>query len=127
MNCPVLLLEDDPVLRDLLEAVLTDDGHEVRVYGSRDLLFAAARDVPAALAVVDFWGRSHQALADEERADVVRLARAVPTILVTARTWATSASAADLGLVALVRKPFDVDELTTVVTEALEDGAAGAA
>ncbi|MDP8910396.1 MAG: hypothetical protein M3N47_15055 [Chloroflexota bacterium] len=118
----VLLLEDDPIVRDLMTDVLTDGGHGVLPCGSFQHVLDVAADTPEAVAVVDFWGDSHQALADEERADLVRLARAVPTILVTARAWATAAISADLGLAALVRKPFDVDELATVVAGALESG-----
>jgi len=120
MTHTVLLLEDDPVIHELLDAVLTDEGHDVRPCGSREQLLAAARDVPASLAVVDFWGDSHERLADHERADVVQLARAVPTVLVTARTWANADVADDLGLVSLVRKPFDIDDLCAVVADALD-------
>ncbi len=116
----VLLLEDDPIVRDLLTDVLTDGGHEVLPCSSFQHLLDVAADAPEAIAVVDFWGESHQVLADEERADVVRLTRAVSTILVTARTWAEDGMAQALGLRALIRKPFDVDDLVTVVNEALE-------
>ncbi len=118
----VLLLEDDPILRHLLECVFTDDGHRVQVCESPEQLLEAAATTPGALAVTDFWGDSHQILADDERAQVFQLARTVPTILVTARTWASTVRAQDVGLAALVRKPFDVDELCAVVSGALDGG-----
>ncbi len=120
MTRTILLLEDDPIVRHLLDAVLTDEGHDVRPCGSRDQLLAAARDMPVSLAVVDFWGRSHERLADDERAELVQLARTVPTVLVTARAWASVEAAGNLGLVAMVPKPFDVDDLCAVVADALD-------
>ena len=119
-NSDVLLLEDDPIIRTLLEYVFADDGHSVQVCESREELLEVAASTPTALAVSDFWGDSHESLADDERAQIVQLARTVPTILVTARTWANSVTAEDVGLAALVRKPFDVDELCAVVSGALE-------
>ncbi len=121
-NGNVLLLEDDPIIRSLLEFVFADDGHSVFVCESREELLEAAVTTPGALAVTDFWGDSHQTLADHERAQVVQLARAVPTILVMARTWASEQVAQEVGLLAVVRKPFDVDGLAALVSDALDGG-----
>ncbi len=120
MSGTVLLLEDDPGLRDLLEAVLTDDGQDVRPCESPEQLLRVAAESPAALALVDFWGESHRALSDAEREQVTALGRAVPTIMITARAWALSETAASLGLVALVPKPFDMDDLVALVSAALD-------
>ena len=116
----ILLLEDDPLIRDLVEAVLGDDGYDVLVCRSFGQLLARAAEVPGALAVTDFWGRSHETLSDEEREQVEQLARTVPTIMVTARTWVRTTAPADLGLMALVGKPFDIDDLAGVVTASLQ-------
>ena len=125
---PVLLLEDDPMIRDLLEAILSDEGHVVRSFCSREQLVSAAREAPGALALVDFWGTSHQVLSDDERREVVALARAVPTVLVTGRTWARHETAEGLGCVAVIEKPFDVDEVVGVVSSwVAEVGAMSAA
>ncbi len=118
-SVPILLLEDDPLIRDLLEAVLSDEGHEVRACSSRDQLLTAASSLPGALAVVDFWGTSHRDLSDDERQEVVDLAQAVPTILVTGRTWAEHEVADDLGCVAIIGKPFDVDQVVEVVSSSV--------
>ncbi len=127
MAKPVLLLEDDPMIRDLVEAVLADEGHEVVICSSLDHLMDAAAQSPDALALSDFWGDSHQELSGEERDQIERLARAVPTVLVTARTWASTTPAADLGLVAVVPKPFDVGHLSDLVTSSLAQIQAGGA
>ncbi len=116
----VLLLEDDAILRKLLRDILSDDGHHVQVCDSPRQVLDMAAEAPGACAVVHFWGHSHRHLADDERADLVQLSGAVPTVLMTARTWAEDEGADSLGLLALVRKPFDPDAMTTILREALE-------
>src|SRR3712207_163395 len=115
MCVPILLLEDDPMIRDLLQSVLSDEGHDVRAHASRDQLMSAASALPGALAVADFWGTSHQVLSDEERREIMDLARTVPTIIVSGRGWMRTTRAEDLGAVALMVKPFDIDDLCTLV------------
>jgi len=111
----VLLLEDDNSVRDLLALILAQDGHDVRSCESADEIRDLAAANPDALAVVDFWGNSHTTLATEERDLLTDFAHAVPTVLVTGRTWASEAVAHELGLAALVQKPFDVAEVSEVV------------
>lgn len=111
----VLLLEDDAGIRDLLALVLADDGHDVRPCESAEEIVDLAATTPDALAVVDFWGTSHATLATDERDQLTDLAQAVPTVLVTGRGWASEETAREIGLAALVRKPFDVAEVSEVV------------
>jgi DNA-binding response OmpR family regulator len=106
-----LVLEDDPTIRELIEAVFEDEGFETRRCASPEEAVKLVGESASTLLVADFWGASHTDLASDEREQIVRLAETVPTILVTGRTWAGRLEAADLGLVALVRKPFDIDEL----------------
>ena len=116
----VLVVEDDPDVRELLELVLTADGHRVVVCATPEQVLERAYGMPGALAVVDFWGRSHQSLAADERDELARLARAVPTILVTGRVWADRETGEELGLVGLVKKPFDVFDLAARVSRVAE-------
>ena len=111
----VLLLEDDAGIRDLLALVLADDGHDVRPCESAEEIVDLAATTPDALAVVDFWGTSHATLAADERDVLTDFAHAVPTVLVTGRDWASEEMAEEIGLAALVRKPFDVAEMSEVV------------
>ena len=65
--------------------------------------------------MVDFWGTSHATLATDERELLTDFAHTVPTVLVTGRGWASDEMAEEIGLAALVRKPFDVAEMSEVV------------
>ena len=116
----ILLLEDDPDIRGLLECVLTADGHRVDICTTPEQVIERAGGAPGALAVVDFWGRSYRSLAADERDEIARLARAVPTILVTGRDWANREAPDGLGLVAIFAKPFDVYDLAARVSLAVE-------
>ena len=50
-----------------------------------------------------------------EREQIMALARLVPTVLASGRAWAAEVSAAELGLAALLPKPFDLQALLDVV------------
>ena len=123
----VLVLEDDRDVRELLELVFTADSHRVAVCETPEEVVDRAAGMASALAVVDFWGRSHRVLDADERDELVRLARTVPTILVTGRVWAERQSSEELGLVALVKKPFDVFDLAARVACLVERRGAGLA
>jgi two-component system phosphate regulon response regulator PhoB len=115
MGASVLLLEDDAAIRELLEIALADDGHNVHVCESPEQVIHRAREIRQALAVVDFWGESQLVLTEEERAEVVRLADAVPTILVTGRRWAEHHPAGDLGVLDIIGKPFDLAKVSGLI------------
>lgn len=116
----VLILEDDPDVRELLEHVFTVEGHRVEVCATPDQILDRAGETPGAVAVVDFWGGGHRTLAPDEREELVRFARAVPTILITGRVWADRETGDGLGLLAIVKKPFDVFELAARVSRLME-------
>lgn len=116
MRSSVLVLEDDPLIRELLGIVLGEDGHDVRFCESPEQVVRFGAESSRCLAVADFWGRSHAELVDDERAEVFRLAQTVPLILVTGREWARNyPSPDDLGVLAIVPKPFSVVDLTGMV------------
>ena len=115
MSPTVLLFEDDASIRDVLQVMLTDDGHTVSVCDTPAQVRLLGAQTPSVLAVVDFWLESQAVLSDRDRAELLHLTSVVPTILVTARGWASRYGDGDLGLLAIVRKPFDVAELSTVV------------
>ena len=121
MGNVVLLLEEEPLIRDLVGKALTDAGCRVVACDSFGHLIRAADEWPGAVVVADFWGASDLALDAEERAQVAYLAMTAPTILLMGRPWAGEAMADGLGLVAVVRKPFRLNDLGLCVTRTLRD------
>src|ERR671933_311864 len=92
----VLLLEDDPALRGLLEEALTSEDLDVRVCDSFATLRDAAEARGGELVVADFWGGAQRELDDAARQQI-----------------------RGLGVRALIRKPFDLEELLQTVEDAL--------
>jgi len=121
MGNVVLLLVEERLIRELVGKVLTDAGCRVVACDSFGHLVRAADESPGAVVVADFWGASDRALDAEERAQVAYLAMTAPTILLTGRPWAGEAMAEELGLVAVVRKPFRLNDLCLCVTQTLRD------
>jgi DNA-binding response OmpR family regulator len=114
MPARVAVFDDDASVLRLLQEIL--EGEEYSVVVCRSLLEvhqAAVRG--ASLAIVDSWGPGHLSLEQPERDQIVALARLVPTVLVSGRSWAARVSAAELGLIALVPKPFDLLLLLDIV------------
>jgi DNA-binding response OmpR family regulator len=119
----VLLFEDHWQLREVLQQVLTDEGYTVSLCPSREDVLAGAAHSDGCVALVDAWGGSFHTLVADERAEIVELARAVPTVMLTARPWAATVSAEELGLAKLATKPVDVWELSAALRHAARRGA----
>jgi two-component system nitrogen regulation response regulator GlnG len=116
-----LLLEDDVALRDLLLEAFAGEDVQVRICDSFAEVRKLARQHAADLIVADFWGGSQRTLPESDRDDIRELGSYLPVILLTGRTWASETSAQELGAHALIRKPFDLDELLRTVETAVGD------
>jgi DNA-binding response OmpR family regulator len=114
-----LLLEDDVALRDLLLEAFAGEDIEVRICDSFAEVRKLARERDADLIVADFWGGSQRTLPQSDRDDIRELGSYLPVILLTGRTWASETNAEELGAHALIRKPFDLDELLRTVETAV--------
>jgi two-component system nitrogen regulation response regulator GlnG len=116
-----ILLEDDPALRDLLVEALTGEGFDVHASDSFDEARHAAARREADIVVADFWGGSQRTLPDSDRDEIRELCSYLPVILLTGRSWAADTTAEELGARALIRKPFDLDDLLRTVEAAVPD------
>jgi DNA-binding response OmpR family regulator len=115
----VLLLEDDRALRGLLQEALTIEGFNVMTCETFQEIRDAAQKHEADIIVADFWGGSQRTLPDNERQEIVQLGSFLPVVLLTGRTWAADITARELGARAVIRKPFDLDNLLSAVDAAL--------
>lgn len=119
----VLLLEDDLSLRGLLIEALAGEGFDVQACDSFPQIRNAAAEGQGDVVVADFWGVSQHTLPDAERQEIRQLGALVPLVLLTGRSWAVNMSARDLGAGALIRKPFDLDELLQTIERVLTETA----
>lgn len=111
----VLLVEDDAVLASLVMEALALDGHQaVHVRGPDEALALASRGVWDAF-VVDAFG-AHLEPDAEYRATLKQLAARGRVVVTTGRAWATPAAASDLGADAVLTKPYDLSELSDMLS-----------
>lgn len=115
---PVLVVDDDIALRQLIAAILTDEGYEVTTaHHGRAALEALEGGLTPGLIVLDM--RMPEMDGQEFCAELVRRGLTYPVLLMTAgrdedHPEATARSSAS------IRKPFDIDEFASVVRQLLE-------
>jgi DNA-binding response OmpR family regulator len=104
----VLVIESDPSIGGLLAELLADEGHVSDGATTPDEGLARARAAPWDACVTDGFSDDLTAVA---RAYLDDLGSCCPVILLSARSWARWARPADLGVAAVVPKPFVLDDL----------------
>ncbi len=111
----VLFAEDDPTLASIVVDLLNEEMHEVNHVADLGAAYAEMPNGAWDLFIIDVPPRSSSRLdpADEEM--LRRLAQHGPVILATGRPWATRLRAEDLGLSAILPKPYDLDNLLNTI------------
>jgi nitrogen regulation protein NR(I) len=118
-SAKVLLVEDDPGIRDTLQRVLASEGHEVVVEKRGDDGLTRASQTPFNVVITDLRlpGLNGLELVQQLHAARPRL----PIILITAYgTTKTAIEATKLGAYDYVLKPFDIPEMLALVAKAAD-------
>ncbi len=115
----ILVVDDEPSLRDLLTIMLRREGHEVLTAENRATAAEALARGPVSMVITDLK------LPDGDGIELLRHVKAASpstiVIVITAFGSAQTAVAAlKLGAHDYLTKPFDIDELKIVVRNALE-------
>ncbi len=115
----ILVIDDEPSLREVLTVLFEQEGHLVETAGSVEEARQRLADSSYDLILCDLM------MPDGSGLDLLREARSVDpaatVIMMTAFTSTKSAiEAMRLGAHDYIPKPFDVDELKVVVQRALE-------
>ena len=121
MNDPrpkLLVVDDEAAQRELLKAVLTDEGYEVFEAEGGQAAIAALEAIPFDLVILDLR------LEDTDGVSVLEQIRQrnadLPALMITAyATVPTAVSAMKLGAVDYLTKPVDLEELKLVVARTL--------
>jgi CheY-like chemotaxis protein len=129
----VLIVEDDPVLGDLVQTILVDEGYTASVLGASllarvapDALQAAVGRLEPDCVLLDSGGRGSVDAPWSEAAWLHNRARPVPVLMFTADDRAkreardgTSARSRAAAYFAVLDKPFDLDEFIATVARAV--------
>jgi DNA-binding NtrC family response regulator len=115
-----LVLEDDVALRDLLLETFASENFEVRTCETFEEVRDAAARAEADVIIADFWGSSQRTLSQSDSDDIRQLCSYLPVILLTGRSWASETTAEELGARALIRKPFDLDDLLQTIEQVVQ-------
>ena len=117
----ILIVDDEPDIRSLIEGILQDEGYETRSARNSDEALASFRQRRPNLVILDIWLQGSrldglgilQAIHGEEPQ--------VPVVMISGHgTIETAVQAIQQGAYDFIEKPFQSDRLLLVVSRALE-------
>ncbi len=117
----ILIVDDEPDIRMLIEGILSDEGYETRQAHNSDSAIAAFRQRRPSLVILDIW-------LQNSRLDGLGILEAlhveephVPVIMISGHgTIETAVQAIQQGAYDFIEKPFKSDRLLLLVSRALE-------
>ncbi|MBN8891414.1 MAG: sigma-54-dependent Fis family transcriptional regulator [Rhodospirillales bacterium] len=120
----ILIIDDEPDIRMLVDGVLSDEGYETRQAGDAEAAIAAFRERRPSLVILDVWLQG-------SRTDGIGILRTlhgeepqVPVVMISGHgTIETAVTAIQHGAYDFLEKPFQSDRLLLVVRRALEAAA----
>jgi two-component system nitrogen regulation response regulator NtrX len=121
MTGDVLIVDDEPDIRELVAGILEDEGYSVRSAADSDAALAAVRARRPSLLILDIWmqggGMDGLGLLDL----VKSLDEDMPVVMISGHgNIETAVSAIKRGAYDFLEKPFKSDRLLLVVQRALE-------
>ena len=118
-NGTILIVDDEEIMREILETLLTREGYDVRVASSGAEGLEMARALPFDAAIVDIMMPGLDGIATLD--ELKRIDEDLNVIIITAYASVESAiSAMKTGAFDYVTKPFKNDEVLVVVRNAME-------
>lgn len=120
----ILIVDDEPDIRMLIEGLLHDEGYETRAAGDSDSAIAAFRNRRPSLVVLDVWLQGSR-LDGIGILETIRVEEPLlPVVMISGHgTIEMAVGAIQHGAYDFIEKPFQTDRLLLVVRRALEAAA----
>jgi two-component system nitrogen regulation response regulator NtrX len=121
MTGDVLIVDDEPDIRELVAGILSDEGYSVRTAGDSNEALAAIRARRPSLLILDIWMQG-SGMDGLELLDMVKeLDRDMPVLMISGHgNIETAVSAIKRGAYDFLEKPFKSDRLLLLVERATE-------
>jgi DNA-binding NtrC family response regulator len=118
-NGTILVIDDEEIMREILETLLTREGYQVRLASSGAEGLEIARALPVDAAIVDIMMPGLDGIATLD--ELKRIDEDLAVVMITAYASIESAiSAMKSGAFDYITKPFKNDEVLVVVRNAIE-------
>jgi two-component system nitrogen regulation response regulator NtrX len=117
----ILIVDDEPDIRLLIDGLLRDEGYETRQAGDSDAAIAAFRARRPSLIVLDVWLQGSRLDGLGILRTLHREEPAVPAVMISGHgTIEMAVAAIQHGAYDFIEKPFQSDRLLLVIRRALE-------
>ena len=121
MALDILIVDDEPDIRELISGVLEDDGYETRVAGDSDAALAAVTERKPSLVLLDVWLRGSKMDGLELLTEIKKIDDQLPVIVISGHgNIDTAVAAISEGAVDFIEKPFEAEHLMHLVARATE-------
>jgi DNA-binding NtrC family response regulator len=118
-NASILVIDDEEIMREILDALLTREGYHVRLAASAAEGIELARSTPVDAVIVDVMMPGMDGITALE--ELKKLDEELPVLMITAfASVETAISAMKRGAFDYITKPFKNDEVLVVVRNAVE-------
>jgi len=118
-NASILVIDDEEIMREILDALLTREGYQVRLAATGGEGIELAKSMPFDTAIVDLMMPGIDGMSTLE--ELKKADDELPVLMITAfASVETAISAMKLGAFDYITKPFKNDEVLAVVRNAVE-------
>ncbi|MCQ4159152.1 sigma-54 dependent transcriptional regulator [Roseomonas sp. GC11] len=117
----ILIVDDEPDIRALIEGILSDEGYDTRVAQNSDTALAAFRARRPSLVILDIWLQNSRLDGLGILEAMQRDDPSVPVVMISGHgTIETAVQAIQQGAYDFIEKPFKSDRLLLIAERALE-------
>ena len=117
----ILIVDDERDIRELISDILEDEGFTTRLAGTSDDAMAEMNKEPPSLMILDIWLKDSNMDGIDILKSVKRDNPDVPVIIISGHGNIEIAVAAiKQGAYDFIEKPFNIDQLTVVISRAME-------